>query len=297
MGDVSSLDLVNLNGVPLQRPHVSDFRGITHHSLKTFYDNRERFGTLHAAFVYFDHTDAVFDNFFISSNHYGGRFHKLEIPYLVLRDDEMNEMWLGGCNCGYGGEGPHGTETILLECGLTKGQVEPIFSYRIVKFFKKQSGDFKSEYRDSPLRSLNEIPPHQSRHAMHCHIFYDGYLTFAENCNRWKSDSLQTLKYYKSYIQNPSEIIVMSKDEAMNHGYVLDENIVYPVVVRDTSEQRQLLLHPFLDDAKPFLKQQMILETIKMCDFKVPERNFLEKISDWLNTGKTMRLQKNGDIL
>jgi len=37
---------------------------------------------------------------------------------LILRDDGGNEVWLSGCNCGYGGTGPHGTFEILKEVGL-----------------------------------------------------------------------------------------------------------------------------------------------------------------------------------
>jgi len=31
---------------------------------------------------------------------------------------EKGEMWLSGCNCGYGGEGPNGTREILVELGV-----------------------------------------------------------------------------------------------------------------------------------------------------------------------------------
>lgn len=37
---------------------------------------------------------------------------------LRIKDVVGNEMWLSGCTSGYGGEGPHGTHTILQECGI-----------------------------------------------------------------------------------------------------------------------------------------------------------------------------------
>jgi len=45
------------------------------------------------------------------------------IPYmaeynLILIDDRGNEVRLSGCNCGYGGTGPHGTFEILKDAGL-----------------------------------------------------------------------------------------------------------------------------------------------------------------------------------
>ncbi len=37
---------------------------------------------------------------------------------LHIKDDAGNEIWLSGCTSGYGGEGPHGTHTILKECDI-----------------------------------------------------------------------------------------------------------------------------------------------------------------------------------
>jgi len=38
--------------------------------------------------------------------------------YLRLIDENANEMWFGGLNAGYSGEGPHGTLTVLVEAGF-----------------------------------------------------------------------------------------------------------------------------------------------------------------------------------
>jgi hypothetical protein len=51
------------------------------------------------------------------------------IPYiaeynLILLDDRGNEVRLSGCNCGYGGTGPHGTFEILKAVGLLPDDVD-----------------------------------------------------------------------------------------------------------------------------------------------------------------------------
>jgi hypothetical protein len=45
------------------------------------------------------------------------------VPYraeytLILTDEHGNQVWLSGCNIGYGGTGPHGTYELLREVGL-----------------------------------------------------------------------------------------------------------------------------------------------------------------------------------
>mgnify|MGYP001558152792 CR=1 FL=1 len=43
---------------------------------------------------------------------------------LILKDDRGNEVWLSGCNCGYGGTGPHGTYELLQKVGLIPQQTK-----------------------------------------------------------------------------------------------------------------------------------------------------------------------------
>jgi hypothetical protein len=40
------------------------------------------------------------------------------VDYTFKALGERGEIWLSGCNCGYGGEGPHGTKKILVELGI-----------------------------------------------------------------------------------------------------------------------------------------------------------------------------------
>jgi hypothetical protein len=37
---------------------------------------------------------------------------------LILVDDCGNQVWLSGCNCGYGGTGPWGTFEVLKQAGI-----------------------------------------------------------------------------------------------------------------------------------------------------------------------------------
>ena len=42
--------------------------------------------------------------------------HPLEYTCIIHGRD--GEIWLSGCTCGYGGEGPHGTARVLMEIGV-----------------------------------------------------------------------------------------------------------------------------------------------------------------------------------
>jgi hypothetical protein len=45
------------------------------------------------------------------------RFRRLEVPTMVLTDAGGDELWVGGANCGYGGEGPSAAVSILRLAG------------------------------------------------------------------------------------------------------------------------------------------------------------------------------------
>ena len=58
---------------------------------------------------------------------------------------EKAEMHLSGTNCGYGGEGPHGSFQILMEIGVPKDLAELVFRQRRLTFTRTFDGTWKVE--------------------------------------------------------------------------------------------------------------------------------------------------------
>jgi len=91
----------------VKRIFKDDGHGVTDLSLKFFREVKGNIGTIIEAEASQEplRTERDKDGYLTEYN-------------LILADSEGNEIWLSGCNCGYGGTGPHGTFEILKEVGL-----------------------------------------------------------------------------------------------------------------------------------------------------------------------------------
>lgn len=76
---------------------------------------------------------------------FNGQFHNDTVKYhLILNDDRGREVWLSGCNCGYGGEGPSGTHELLQEVGLLSSDIDfsdsPVCTYDRIEWVLNPDG-------------------------------------------------------------------------------------------------------------------------------------------------------------
>lgn len=78
---------------------------------------------------------------------------------MVITDSNSNEMWLPGCNCGYGGTGPHGSDKVLELIGVPEDLREKVFSHPVVKYVKNENGNWEVNVRksDFDFRSLSNL--------------------------------------------------------------------------------------------------------------------------------------------
>lgn len=86
--------------------------GITTKSLEYWNKNKDKLGTIQEVACSFDpiHVEAILGG-------EGGLITPLEYNLKIIGSNGV--MYLSGCNCGYGGEGPNGTRRILEELGIS----------------------------------------------------------------------------------------------------------------------------------------------------------------------------------
>lgn len=60
------------------------------------------------------------------------------VDYTFIAYGENGELWLSGCNSGYGGEGPSGTARILTEFGFPLDQTRLIMLHGYIDFYPEQ---------------------------------------------------------------------------------------------------------------------------------------------------------------
>ena len=59
----------------------------------------------------------------------------------MIRDVEGKELWLDGCNCGYGGVEPRGSESVLNwlvkngRINLSSDKIREVFTERVINIF------------------------------------------------------------------------------------------------------------------------------------------------------------------
>lgn len=111
--------------------------GSTNESLDFWREHRARFGEVVEAWGYLSDDDALRDGrAFVNSTR--GDLGSPECPKLVLINAAGDEMWLTACCVGYGGGGPGGTETILVEEGFgPQARIEELVSGHLVLGLRK----------------------------------------------------------------------------------------------------------------------------------------------------------------
>lgn len=281
---------------------IYDGSGSTHKSIEFFKENIEKLAQIESIFIFFDEIDAAIGNFYIASDLLKiGELRHVETPHFIIKDIKGQELWLGGCNCGYGGTGPHGSRKVLSmlrdskrlsNFNYTNEQIEEILYNRVVNIFIDSEGNTEVIKRQSLVDESYVKRDFTAR----LYLFRHNLVLLQDACSVWnKNDKypLCVIEKYRAFIPNPQEIIVYpTMEQARDSGYIglnrgyADEEI-YRLIIRDATG-RELWLNPLIDDEKPLYKQNNICELLKSCGFEVDikdnNNSTASKLFTWLNT-------------
>ncbi|MCY9592971.1 hypothetical protein [Paenibacillus chitinolyticus] len=239
--------------------------------------------------IFFEQIDAAVENYFLPLEKYRyGDLISLSIPHMVIRDSDGNEMWLPGCNCGYGGTGPHGSEKVLQLIGVPKALRENVFYHPVVKYVKNENGNWEVNVRKSEFdfRSISSIDDLEAAQAnMYWH---QGRLTLLQDKRYSRSKPQHVLEKYWAFIPHPIEYILFSEDEqAIDNGFFDPSNQyghkhgAYRLIIRDYSG-RQLWLDPYIAKNKSLVKQPELKDILEVCGFDIGKEKSDQKLSRWL---------------
>ncbi|MGG4495614.1 helix-turn-helix transcriptional regulator [Brevibacillus reuszeri] len=239
--------------------------------------------------IFFEHIDAAIENYFLPLEKYRyGDLISLSIPHMVIRDSKGNEMWLPGCNCGYGGTGPHGSEEVLQLIGVPKNLREQVFYHPVVKYVKNENGSWEVNVRESDFdfRSISSFDDLGTARAnMYWH---QGRLTLLQDKRYSKSEPQHVLEKYWAFIPHPIEYILLAEDEqAIDYGFFDPssqygyKNGAYRLIIRDYSG-RQLWLDPYIEKNKSLEKQPELKDILEACGFDIGKESADQRLSRWL---------------
>lgn len=275
-----------------------DNEGNTRGSLAFYRQHISEFEDIIAIYIFFNDSDAALNNFYIPSNrYYYGDLRFCNVAHMVLRDSSGKEMWLGGCNCGYGGEGPHGSAQILKDLRdrgmLNRTQfsdeyIENLIYYRVIRMYQDDE-DSNTWVINTEKESL--LPFIDT--GGHVYDYGNNLVFIMDPGNMWNGNAAEILQSYHNFLPNPVEVRVFPELEmAREAGYVcyrnnaINQTAVYNVIIYDSSN-RQIWLRTN-NVGKNIYKNPEVKEILSECGFEVEEAG-LTKIFRWLNTKLSTR--------
>ena len=272
----------------------------TRKCVKYFEKHRSQMSQIDAVFVYFNKLDAILDDYYEISYTSGfGEFKNLDNPLIVIKDVYGKEMWLGGCNCGYGGTGPHGTADILKylvqegtlpESKFTKDYIEKLIWNRKISIKRNEKGIWEVNTSQS---SFDDIDSGASLYS------FNDTLVLIQEPNYYKNESaLKVIAAYKAFIPKPMNVKIFPTDEmAEDEGFVLIRNVgnirkrIYNIIITDKSG-RQIWLHSYFKD-KNVINNPSIKSILESCGFLTDTKelskdkaypSLIKRILNWCQT-------------
>lgn len=266
--------------------------------VKYFKEHRGNIGDIESIFVYFNSIDAIINGFFQVSTTYGcGDLRHLNNPLLILRDKDGKEMWLSGCNCGYGGTGPHGTAEILEylvkegtlpEKEFTHDYIEKLIWHRKISIMRIDDDKWDICATESLFGDTGGGASIYS---------YKGQLVLIQDPYHYKNESaLNVIAAYNAFIPNPIKVKIFPTNElAEKDGYVLlnkTQKQIYNIIISDISG-RQIWIYNILDNKRDIINNPSIKNILESCGFSLDlndiskdkvEPHMLQEILKWCKT-------------
>lgn len=257
-----------------------------------FYEkNRCHLGDIATVSVFFEEFDSIIRGNFqqLDENAMLPGFHYLVAPNMIIRDFEGKEIWLSGCNCGYSGEGPSGSMSILQQIGIDNDLAQKVYSNDILHYYFDEDFGWKVKCELSHVREYecsSDISAMLYLRNGRLVLLQRNYPRFGFAVN-----PKLFLEKYCQFAPNPQRILLLSDTQARNMGYVgydgCGKSYPYNLVVIDESG-REIWLHVNIDKEVPIRKQYSLMELMKECGFDVDSNESLsEKLKSWLGITPT----------
>ena len=275
-----------------------DNEGNTRKSLAYYREHINEFEDIIAIYMFFNDPDAALNNFYIPADrYYYGELRFCNVAHMVLRDKNGKEMWLGGCNCGYGGEGPHGSAEVLKDLRdkgmLNKDQftddyIENLIYYRVISMYQEDE-----ESNTWVINTEKESLLPYIDTGGHVYDFRNNLVFIMDPGNMWNGSATEILQSYQNFLPNPVEVRIfptleLAREEGYEcyRDYAFNQTTVYNVIIYDSSN-RQIWLRTN-DREKNIYKNPEVKEILSKCGFEINE-NVLTKMFRWLNTTLSTR--------
>lgn len=270
--------LAKKHSLPINKEEIIG-QHCTHYSMQHFESIANRHKDVTAVHVYQNETDAILDGYYS----YAYRYQRdallpLAAPTCVLVFNDGTKVYYDGCNCGYCGTGPRGSEEILLSLGVTEEAAAKVLSFKKISYYKTNDGwDWVNREGTNELE-VEEIGLYNDSFVL---------ITHRNILNKEEENYGKLLEKYEFFIPRPQEVCILSYDEAVKTGHY--SNIpynrgVYRLIIKDFSGNELWLKAP-MDEEHPVIRQINLETALKQIGFEIPEdkkASLPDKIKVWL---------------
>lgn len=240
--------------------------------------------------LYFDEYNALLDGYFTYIGDYADQqLMTVHSPLCVIGLKDGREIWFSSFNCGYDGEGPHSSETILKKIGVEKNLTDELFNYDVVSYFKENER-WTVEKSNNKTQLTRERLFGKLSNVTGKVFLFNGNLVLLEDSKYrlyWDADQSQFINKYLDFIPQPISVSILTKNEAIKTGHCRMEfgNVVYYQVILKDRSGREIWFQRYIDENESMKKQKSALDILESIGFKIKdsEKNWSEQLKMWFN--------------
>lgn len=236
-------------------------------------------------YVFFEEKDAIEKDFYyLDTLETPDTLIAIHAPNFVIIMEDETEYWFDGFNCGYGGEGPSGTEDILDYWGILEKTTDNfrnfIASTSILHIINENNT--WTFYKEKSHYRLNDELCDQIK--VRLYSFNQKLILTQENTNFHYTNSISTeiLSKYIDFIPQPVSVEFLSQERALESGHfsvAFSKTILYQIIIKDITDRELWIEYPF--EIIPPKEQQSMLELLNMLDINITDKSFIEKAKQW----------------
>lgn len=260
---------------------LKDLVGITSRSLEFYEKHKYELGDIYRITIYANDIDAIHDNNYEqAAENYGDKLFRLDVPSMIIKG-KKNEMWLGGCNCGYYGTGPLGTIKILESLGIK-------LSYNDIDNKVLEYNKINNEWKLSLKREKSIEEKVRSVAPLKFFVRRGKLILIQDNTYVFERNIIELLCKYNDFMPNPYSItFIRTDEEAFQHGYYLNSydigNTIYFKLILEDKGGNQIWFPFYYDEKKSIYESPTIKHILEYCGFETKELSKYEKVKNWIN--------------
>lgn len=260
---------------------LKDLVMITSRSISFYHANKYKLGKVFQVTIYCNQIDAIRDGYYEQSEEeYGYNLYRLDVPSMIIKG-EKNEMWLGGCSCGYSGTGPSGSLEILSDLGIEVSN--NIINQKIIEY-QKQNNQWIQTIKQG--KSLSD----QIDSKINLKFFTknNNLILIQDNTLLLDINFTDIIKMYQTFLPHPYSIsIFQNQQDAYDRGFYFTsfekgETIVFQLILEDRLGN-QIWLPYYIDQSINPISDTNIQEILNLCGFSTKELSKIESIKNWIN--------------